>query len=345
MKKINIGIIGAGFTSQTCHIPNFYKNKKVRIIALAEKRKKMRILVANKYKIKKTFSNHLELINECKNLDAVVVIVRRDENYEVVKDCLKKKINVFSEKPMCKTLSQAKNLLKIIKKNKKIYKVGFNKIYDKGVLEGKKIFEDTKKTNKLGKFLYFKFYRFSGTGYDKNIKFIKTNEKILNEKNKKKNFPGFLNRKYYNFYDNYLNVYSHNINLLNYFFTKKPQIENFYDKNRFQLLVLNYQNFFGTLETNFKKDYEWDEQIIFYFEKGKIVIKIHPQQIKNRPASVYIKPRERKNHKVKIKQNSWSFKEQSVAFIDDLIKNDCQINSAQKCIKDLILVEDIFSKL
>ena len=49
--------------------------------------------------------------------------------------------------------------------------------------------------------------------------------------------------------------------------------------------------------------------------------------------------------KVKIEQKSWSFREQSFAFVDDLIKKKCQINSAQKCTRDLVVIEDIFSKL
>ena len=68
MKRIKLGIIGAGFTSQTCHIPNFIKNKKAFVIALAETREKLRHLVLKKYKIKNSYKNHKELLkNEIPN--------------------------------------------------------------------------------------------------------------------------------------------------------------------------------------------------------------------------------------------------------------------------------------
>ncbi len=345
MKKINLAIIGAGFTSQTCHIPNYFNNHKVRIVALAEKKEKLRKVISKKYNIKYTFSNHNTLLDTQKNLDGVVVIVKRNQIYDVVKDCLKKKVNVFSEKPMCKTLSQAKRLLKISKNKKVIYKIGYNKIYDQGVIKGEKTFNKICKSGKFGKFLYFKFHRFSGTGYEKNIKFIDTKENYIEKNKNNSNFPNFLKNKHYKLYDTYLNLYSHNINLLNYFFKKQPKIKSFYSKNGHQLVVFDYKNFYGTLETKFKKDYEWDEELNFYFENGKITIKTYPQQIKNKPAMVIVKKREKKEKLVKIQRLSWSFKNQSLAFVNDLIRNKCNINSAQECIKDIKIIENIFYKL
>ena len=74
--KIKIGIVGAGFISQICHISNFAKNKNCEIIALADFRKKLRNKVAKKFKIKNTYSSHKDLL-ENKQIEAVLVLTGR----------------------------------------------------------------------------------------------------------------------------------------------------------------------------------------------------------------------------------------------------------------------------
>ena len=44
-----------------------------------------------------------------------------------------------------------------------------------------------------------------------------------------------------------------------------PEIKNVFTKKDYQLVVFNFKDFMGTLETRFKKDLEWDEEINFYF--------------------------------------------------------------------------------
>ena len=344
MKKIKLGIVGAGFTSQTCHIPNFFKNKRVFIVALAEKRKLLRYKVAKKYKIKNIYEGHNQLLLNEKEIDGVIVVVRRNETFKVVKDCLLAGVNVFSEKPMTKTSNDAKILEDLSRKKKLVYKIGFNKIYDNGIILGKKIFDKYLVSRKFGKFLFFKYHRFSGTGYNKKIKYVKTKDPYPKTKFDPKNYPHFLNKKNFNVYDNYLNIYSHNINLILYFFKKMPEIKNVFTKKDYQLVVLNFKDFMGTLDTRFQKDLEWYEEMNFYFENGKIGIKTFPQQFKNKPAEISIKKRGKNEKKIKLKKFKWSFFNQSNSFINDLIIKKCVTNNARNCIRDLELVENIFKK-
>ena len=52
MYKIKIGVIGAGYISQVCHLPFLAKNNNCEIKAIIEKNENLLNKVADKYKIK-----------------------------------------------------------------------------------------------------------------------------------------------------------------------------------------------------------------------------------------------------------------------------------------------------
>ena len=55
MRKIKLGFIGAGFMAQTAHLPSFYDDSRVKIIALSDIDKELLHKVSRKYQIKKTY--------------------------------------------------------------------------------------------------------------------------------------------------------------------------------------------------------------------------------------------------------------------------------------------------
>ena len=97
MKKIKLGIVGAGFTSQTCHIPNFFKNKKVFIVALAEKRKLLRHKIAKKYKIKNIYESHKQLLLNEKEIEIIQLDKSIVYNTNIVKELQSKREYLLSE--------------------------------------------------------------------------------------------------------------------------------------------------------------------------------------------------------------------------------------------------------
>ena len=115
MKKIKIGIVGAGFNGQISFIQNFYKNKKCEILGLAEARDKLRNKVGKKFKIKKLYKNHLDMIKDIKYFDGIVIITRREMIGPISYEFLKHGKIILSEKPMAGNSIQSKKLLKISK--------------------------------------------------------------------------------------------------------------------------------------------------------------------------------------------------------------------------------------
>ena len=68
MKKIKLGFVGAGFNGQIGHLESFSKIKNCKFIALAEDRDKLRSLIKKKYKFKKAYKTHYELLEKEKEL-------------------------------------------------------------------------------------------------------------------------------------------------------------------------------------------------------------------------------------------------------------------------------------
>ena len=123
MKKINLGFIGAGFNGQLIHIANYARIDFCNLVAIAEPRIKIRKLVAKKYNITKQYDNHLELLKNQKNLDAVVIVTKRNLLGPIAIDFLKKNIPILTEKPMAGNLKLALKLFNLWKKQNIIYKV------------------------------------------------------------------------------------------------------------------------------------------------------------------------------------------------------------------------------
>ena len=128
MKKIKLGFVGAGFNGQIGHLESFSKIKNCEFVALAEDRDKLRSLIKKKYKFKKAYKTHQELLKKEKQLDGVIIVTKRNMTAPIAYDCIKRNINVFTEKPMASTYMQAKKLVNLSTAKKVLYKIGYNKI-------------------------------------------------------------------------------------------------------------------------------------------------------------------------------------------------------------------------
>ncbi len=335
-----IAFIGSGFTSQISHLPSFNKIKGCKIIALAEKRKKIASYICKKYKIKNHYLDHKKLYKNHKNeLDGVVIIVKREETYEIAKYFLKKNINVFSEKPMAKTSLQCKELHKISKSKNLIYQIGYNKLFDDGIILAKKLIN---KKNNLGNLIYFRYHNITGTGYVKNQKHYISNEvyKKINKNSFK--YPKWLSKKNYEIFNEYLNTNSHCASVLNFFFNKEPKIK-FVNLNKSnQLVVLHYDKFYGTLESKHYKDLEWNSYLKLYYEKGYLKIIIPPQQDKKGSAKIFIKKRNQKLIEINPLKRKWSFYNQANYYIKCLLTKKIEVNNSKNSLLNNVLIEKIF---
>ena len=343
MKKVKLGFVGAGFNGQIGFLENFSKNKNCTIFGLAEYRKKLRSKVSKKYNITNQYSSHKDLEKDIKKYDGIVIVTKRHMMPAITYDFLKFRKPILSEKPMAMCSQQGKKLLKRSQKYKTQYKVGYNKIYDEGIIKAKKAFDKINKNKSLGKIVFIRSHRLSGSGYDKKNFYFKTKEKNFLNKPSWASKPQWLPSKFNKSYEKYLNLYCHNISLLRYFTSEIPKVEKaILSDNKMSTVNLKYKNFNAILETGFFTKHGWDETLEIYFEFGSLLIKIPPQHHKNKSASFLInKSLPGKTYSFKFKK-SWSFKNQCDAFVNDIRNKKIKINRIQDSIKDIDLVERIW---
>ena len=342
-KKINIGWIGSGFVGQVAHLRNFHLNKSVNISAICELRPYLAKNVQSKYNIKKYYSDYKEMITE-NNLDAVVAIVRRYHTAKVAYDVLNLNQNLFTEKPLAPSLALGKKLVNFAEKKKLKYVIGNMRRFDPGINKAKTLFDKFLKNNELGDLISFNFYCHAGNDYCNIDGDIKTKEKPPTNPTWDI-FPKWI-KKYEDGkeFEKFLNYFSHDINLIRYFFGNKINI-NFAKKNKnggnvyFEIgkVIGNFE--FSYLDTKF-----WKEGFNIYFTKGMISVNLPPAFLINQPAKVLVNYYN-KNKIIDIKFDwLWSFKLQADSFVNSLITKKANISDAKDTINDLDLVEKIWKK-
>lgn len=338
MKKVKLGIIGAGYISQICHLPHVYKHKNVEIVAIAEKNNFLLNKIAKKYKIKNKFLNYKDIVKKKIKIDAVIICLNKFSSSEISNFFLKNKISVFSEKPLAINYKEAKNLLTIAKKNKVKMIVGYMKRYDYGT----NLIKKTIKSKKLGKLKQVKYESLMGDSFPKKYKFIKYLKPFIKVSLKKivdKNIAANKRRDYINF----LNTHSHGINLLRFYIGDKFKfnIDQKINKgNTFQLKVNNkIVKFFFRYNTTDP----WKERITLDFYNGKITQLFKAPILKNKSSEVTINSFTSNKSKL-YSNNSWPFKKQTNQFINSILSNKPNVCEIKNCIYDIRLIEKIFSK-
>ena len=115
--KIVIGVIGLGVGA--FHLQNSlaYKNCKVKYIC--DKNKKRLFYYKNKFKIQNATIDFNEVVND-KEVNVIIIASNDDDHFYQIIKSLKNDKHVFIEKPMCLSLKDLKNIIKIKKKKTKI---------------------------------------------------------------------------------------------------------------------------------------------------------------------------------------------------------------------------------
>jgi len=129
----SIAMLGCGAWGKNL-IRNLYKLNILKYIYDPDKSKTKSII--KKYHIK--YANIKEILND-KSIKSIIIATPIDTHYELSKIILKKKKNIFVEKPLTSDLRKAYELKYISKKNKTIIMVGHILNYHTGFIKIKKI--------------------------------------------------------------------------------------------------------------------------------------------------------------------------------------------------------------
>jgi predicted dehydrogenase len=342
-RRLNVGMIGAGFIGQLAHLMNLVEVPECRVVALAEFRPELRRQVAARYDIPRTYPSHHELLQD-PEVEAVVVVTPRPWTGPVVLDCLNAGKHVLSEKPMAGTVEQGRRLVAAAQARGLHYVVGYMKRHDEGVQLAKQMVDELITSGELGPVLFARAHCYMGDSYCKADGHVVTQEKadypdggwpIAPE-----DFPEPLARDY----AAYLNTYSHNTNLLRYLFGRSPGVDHVdFAQPAGGIAVLNFGNFRATLEVGRLSTRDWDEHTEVYFADGRLTLRTPPALLKNVPAQVELY-RAGAAQELRAPRCSWTwaFRRQARAFVLDVLENRVSLSPGADALEDVRLMEQMW---
>lgn len=343
-RKLNIGMIGAGFIGQLAHLMNYVEVKNCRVVAIAEMRPVLRQRVMARYEIPRGYATHQELLRD-PEVDAVVVVVPRPYLAPIVTDCLNAGKHVFSEKPMAGTAEQAEALVDLARKKQLHYAVGYMKRYDDGVRAAKKAYDEAVASGELGAVLFARAHCYMGNSYCNADGHIVTDEKPDYEEKGWPIAPDWLAEPLRGDFAAFSNTYGHNINLLRYLIGGDvPTVEYAsFDKGMGQLCVLKFGRFKATLETGRQTNRDWVETTDIFFEHGRISVKTPPALLKNVTAAVEIYKAGAIQQVIAPQIDwTWAFRKQAAAFVDDVLAGRKSLIDGEEGLADIRLIEALW---
>lgn len=137
--RINVGVIGAGNFTRSVHLPNLQKLDKVyRIVAICSKTGGNAESTAEQYNASYATTDYRKLLED-KNIDMVLIATRHNLHAKIAIDAAESGRAIFVEKPMALNEEELDKLVKILKKIKVPFTVGFNRRFSPFVVRIKEI--------------------------------------------------------------------------------------------------------------------------------------------------------------------------------------------------------------
>lgn len=120
-KRIKVGIVGGSVNPKSwainSHIPALQKNKNFELIAISTSNKDSAIKAKKLFQTKYAYDNYHQLIRNSE-IDLVVVSVKVEFHFGIIKEALLHKKHVYSEWPLTPDLEQTKELVELAKRQK-----------------------------------------------------------------------------------------------------------------------------------------------------------------------------------------------------------------------------------
>ncbi|HEX3624993.1 MAG TPA: Gfo/Idh/MocA family oxidoreductase [Verrucomicrobiae bacterium] len=117
MKKVRIGIIGAGWWATSAHIPAVKSHPGAELVAVQSREKTNCEKIARDFDAKHAFVDFRDLV-ALKELDAVIVASTPNVHFAQARAALERGLHVLIEKPMTFTVEEARELVEIAAQKK-----------------------------------------------------------------------------------------------------------------------------------------------------------------------------------------------------------------------------------
>ncbi len=140
-KPITVAFIGAGSHANYAHYPSLAEMEDVRIAAVCDLSPERASATAQRWNIPRTYSDYRQMLQEIEP-QAVYIIMPPHQMFDIVADCLNRRLHVFIEKPPGITVEQTRNLARLAEKNGCLTMVGFQRRFVPVVVQARRRVEE-----------------------------------------------------------------------------------------------------------------------------------------------------------------------------------------------------------
>ena len=343
---IRLGYVGCGFMAQKVHLPNFLATPGCEVVALAEVRPELGRKVQERLRIPRLYSGHHELVAD-PEIDAIAVSGGFMAQGEIARDALLAGKDVFMEKPMAISVAQADRILAAAQQSGRRLMVGYMKRHDAGNELAKTEIDRLRASGELGRTTFARSHDFAGdwtNGLDTPMDSTDEPMPAMPVTG-----PDWLPPELVQPYLNYINEYTHNVNLLRWLLHAGDNVTvravDLDDDGYTGVVTFDMAGVRAVLETGDISHFRYDDHTQVYFQHGWVRLRMPPLLLKQVPAEVeFYRAGEEQSFTRRIPQPawSWSYKREAERFIHCLRTGEPFRSSGEDTRTDVRLFEDIF---
>lgn len=326
---------------QMCHLANFAANPACRVVAVADLRPDLAAAAAQKFGVARVYGTHRELLADSE-VSAVVVVTKRRATGPIVLDALNSGRHVLSEKPMAYTTAQAETLVEAARRQDLIYSIGYMKRHDAGVARALAALARLRADGSLGRIVAARGWCLGGDTGRAQDNFVMTGEARPDGLELWDDGPDWMPRAMRQGYDNFLNVFSHIINLSRHLLGPSPTLlESAIETSGAARLALDFNGIACTLDLANGANGAWREGLAIDFERGSLTLEL-PAPFAEQEAQVIIVHDGQSTRPARA--TSWAFRRQADAFVADIVDRKIPLASGADSVTDISLAEMVYER-
>ena len=326
---------------QMCHLANFVANPACRVVAVADLRPDLAAAAAQKFGISRVYSTHRELLADSE-VSAVVVVTKRRATGPIVLDALHSGRHVLSEKPMAYTTAQAIALVEAARQQNLVYSIGYMKRHDAGVARALQVLTRLRYDQSLGRIVRARGWCFGGDTGRSQDNFVMTGEARPDGLELWQDGPDWMPRDMRPGYDNFLNVFSHIINLARYLLGASPTVaDSTIETSGAARITLDFDGIACALDLVNGSEGAWREGLTIDFERGAVTLEL-PPPFAEQEAEVIV---DHDGQSTRLTGGtSWAFRRQADAFVSDIAARGAPLASGADSVTDIALAETVWKR-
>ena len=139
--KVRLALIGAGNMANMMHYPSLVEFGDVEMAGLCDLDPDKLAKTAETFGVQRTFSEYKKMLDEVEP-DAVYILMPPHHMFDLIAECLKRKLHVFIEKPPGLTVDQTRHLARLAEKNDCLTMTGFQRRFCPLLVESRKVVEE-----------------------------------------------------------------------------------------------------------------------------------------------------------------------------------------------------------